>query len=926
MDKPLPLFQHRYFALCCSVLLGVLAGFVNLLPFWFLDSSEFLFGQLFVLICLLLFGLRYALITCAISAMFIFYRWGHCWPSIVFVGEVIWLYYFSHKKARLLFVRGIIYWLVIGIPILAAIGYFIIALPWLTTVTALVKYLLNAAIILCVVDLLSFFFIQQAWQKRAYSLYQILNYIVSILVILVVLLTSIVLTNNHYARIEYEVKAQLSEKSEDIAAKIDLYLNDYRRGIVLTAKAIEQGVTREVALDHLMTLYPSFLTSIVTDENAIARVFNPLSLQASLQGDSLSVADRDYYIQGKNSPNGYISNVFRGRGFGNMPIVGVSAPVYINERFQGVVEGSLILGSFQQFRPSIFDNQGELIVLDAKKQVVFSTLPTQYKVLEQLSDEEFTLLQGSRQAIMTTSDGEQYYVKLQLSEQQGWYVVSLLERKYANLVAASAWGQSLILVVLVIILISIFITQLSRWLVRPIEELTEQIDAFDPKADVDNLATKHNAWLEVLRLQQQFATLAFKLTSNFKDLEQVNSENEALNQRLKQFNVQLEYQVNEKTDELIKAVAVANRASQAKSQFLANMSHEIRTPLNGIMGLTDILLNADDVKPEYRDQLQMIQQSAKNLLLILNDILDFSKIEAGALKLDITTVKIRQLISQIAHMFTETGVRPGVEFEFIMSASVPEAVLIDPLRLSQVINNLLSNAGKFTKVGKITMQVDYENGNLSLAIKDTGIGISKQQQSILFNEFTQADISTTREYGGTGLGLVICKRIVQLMNGQLSLESEKDIGSCFTITLPVTIAEHVATADTQAILPDLTGIRLLLVEDNPINQIVISKMLAETHCELEIASDGEKALASLQQNKADIILMDCQMPVMDGYQCTAHIRSNREKFGDVTIIAITANAFEDDQKRCLEVGMNDFIAKPVDRTQLYRCLNKWAAR
>ena len=859
--------------------------------------------------------------------MFIFYRWGHCWPSLVFVGEVIWLYYFSHKKARLLFVRGIIYWLVIGIPILAAIGYFIIELPWLATLTALVKYLLNAAIILCVVDLLSFFFVQQAWQKRAYSLYQILNYIVSILIILVVLLTSIVLTNNHYARIEYEVKAQLSEKSEDIAAKIDLYLNDYRRGIVLTAKAMEQGVAKEVALDHLMTLYPSFLTSIVTDENAIVRVFNPISLLESLKGNSLSVADRDYYVQGKDSPNGYISNIFRGRGFGNVPIVGVSAPMYINESFQGVVEGSLILGSFEQFRPTIFDNQGELIVLDAKKQVVFSTLASNYKVLAQLSEDEFTQLQGNQQAIMTTAiDGEQYYVKVHLSPQQGWYVASLLPRKYANLVAARAWGQSLLLIVLVIILISVFITQLSRWLVRPIEELAEQIDAFDPKADADDLETKHNAWLEVFRLQRQFTTLAFKLISNFKDLEQVNSENEALNQRLKHFNVQLEYQVNEKTDELIKAVAVANQASQAKSQFLANMSHEIRTPLNGIMGLTDILLNANDVKPEYREQLQMVQQSAKNLLLILNDILDFSKIEAGALKLDIRSVPIRQLFNQIANVFSDTGVRPEVEFEFIMSASVPEAVLVDSLRLSQVINNLLSNAGKFTKAGKITLQIDYVNGNLSVAIKDTGIGISKQQQSILFNEFTQADISTTREYGGTGLGLVICKRIVQLMNGQLSLESEKDIGSCFTITLPVTIAEHVATADTQAILPDLTGIRLLLVEDNPINQIVISKMLTETHCELEIASDGEKALASLQQNKADIILMDCQMPVMDGYQCTAHIRSNRDKFGDVIIIAITANAFEDDQKRCLEVGMNDFIAKPVDRTQLYRCLNRWAAR
>jgi hypothetical protein len=449
----LSISQHRYFAVCCSVLLGILAGFVNLLPFWFLDSSEFLFGQFFVLICLLLFGLRYALITCAISAMFIFYRWGHCWPSLVFVGEVIWLYYFSHKKARLLFVRGIVYWLVIGIPVLAAIGYFIIALPWLAIVTALVKYLLNAAIILSIVDLISFFFIQQAWHKRAYSLYQILNYIVSILITLVVLLTSIVLTNNHYARIEYEVKAQLSKKSEDIAAKIDLYLNDYRRGIVLTAKAIEQGVAKEVALDHLMTLYPSFLTSIVTDENAIARVFNPLSLQESLKGNSLSVADRDYYIKGKESPNGYISDIFRGRGFGNVPIVGVSAPVYIDERFQGVVEGSLTLGSFEQFRPSIFDNQGELVVLDAKKQVVFSTLTSHYKVLAQLSAEEFSQLEGNDQAIMTTTiDGEQYYVKVYLSQQQGWYVASLLQRKYANLVAASAWGQSLLLIVLVILL------------------------------------------------------------------------------------------------------------------------------------------------------------------------------------------------------------------------------------------------------------------------------------------------------------------------------------------------------------------------------------------------------------------------------------------------------------------------------------------
>ncbi|MBB1470892.1 response regulator [Pseudoalteromonas sp. SG41-5] len=921
----MPFFQHRYFAFSCSILLGVLAGFVNLLPFWFLDSSEFLFGQLFVLICLLLFGLRYALVACTISAAFIFYRWGHCWPSIVFVGEVLWLYHFSFKTARLLFIRGIIYWLLIGIPLLGLIGYFIIELPLLAVITALVKYFLNAAIVLCVIDLLSFFFIQQVWQKRPNSLYKILNYIVSILIILVVLLTTIVLTNNHYARIEYEVKAQLAEKSEDIAEKIDLYLNGYRRGIVLTAKAIEQGVDKQLALSQLMALYPNFLTSMVTDENAIAQVFNPLSLQESLKGSNLSVADRDYFTIGKDSPTGYISNVFRGRGFGNEPIVGVSAPVHINGRFQGVVEGSLVLGSFLQFRPTIFDNDGELIILDAKKHVVFSTLPNHYSVLTQLTEDKFTQLQGDQQAIMTTDiDGEQYYVKIYLSQQQGWYVASLLKRKYANLVAASAWGQSLLLTLVVIILISIFITQLSRWLVRPIDELTEQIDAFDPKAEISDLQTQNNAWLEVLSLQQQFATLAFKLTSNFKDLEQVNTENAALNLHLKQFNVELEYQVNEKTDELVKAVATANQASKAKSQFLANMSHEIRTPLNGIMGLTDILLNADDVKLEYREQLQMIQQSAKNLLLILNDILDFSKIEAGAVKLDIHIVNVRKLLTQLAQVFTNTGVQPGVEFILNIAPSVPDVVQLDSLRLSQIVNNLLSNAGKFTKTGSITMNIDYADNHLSVAVTDTGIGISGQQQSSLFREFTQADISTTRQYGGTGLGLTICKRIVQLMGGKLKLHSEIGKGSCFTITIPIEVAQLTHEVDIQQSIPDLTGLKVLLVEDNQINQIVIAKMLSDTHCTLEVANDGEKALACLQHNMADIILMDCQMPIMDGYQCTAEIRNNSAQFGPVIIIAITANAFEDDQKRCLEVGMDDFIAKPVDRGQLFQCLKKWA--
>ena len=425
------------------------------------------------------------------------------------------------------------------------------------------------------------------------------------------------------------------------------------------------------------------------------------------------------------------------------------------------------------------------------------------------------------------------------------------------------------------------------------------------------------------RLQSQFSSLANKLALNFNRLHQANHENEVLNNKLTDFNAQLEQQVNDKTNELVQAVRLANQANRTKSQFLANMSHEIRTPLNGILGMTQLLLENPKLPETERDELAMIHQSANNLLLILNDILDFSKIEAGALKLEDRVVEIKALLAQLAKVFSSSSVKSGVKFNLSIADNIPEYIRLDPLRFSQVVNNILSNAGKFTESGEINMQCQLANNALEIKIRDTGIGISVNQQAKLFTEFTQADISTTRKYGGTGLGLTISKRIIELMDGELSLVSQEGEGSEFTIIVPVMVSDAEATAEQSTDKPTLSGINVLIVEDNPVNQIVLQKMMQDTRCTIKKANDGLQALEELKSFTADIILMDCQMPHMDGYQCTQAIKQNPALYGEAIIIAITANAFEEDQKRCLVAGMDDFISKPINKDELYRCLNKW---
>ena len=376
----------------------------------------------------------------------------------------------------------------------------------------------------------------------------------------------------------------------------------------------------------------------------------------------------------------------------------------------------------------------------------------------------------------------------------------------------------------------------------------------------------------------------------------------------------------------------AEAATRAKSEFLANMSHEIRTPMNGIIG-TISLLQDSGATEEQRDHLNTIQSCGESLLQLINDILDLSKIEAGKLTLEQIPFSAETLVQDTVAVISPTAQEKGLTVFQKCDAGLPPAVLGDPLRLRQILLNLLSNAVKFTERGSVGVELSTvsrggDSAELQFTVRDTGIGISPEVQKSIFEPFMQADSSTTRRYGGTGLGLTISRRLIAMMKGRLELESEPGRGTCFriTVTLPVTtdrVAQRRWAEDR--ILPAKRPLRILLAEDNGINQKVAVLLLRKMGHEVDVVGDGEQAVAAVGRDIYDLVLMDCQMPVMDGYAATRAIRQLNLS-SRVPIIAMTANAMPEDRRRCAEAGMDDYVSKPISIAHLQNALEAAGGR
>ena len=707
--------------------------------------------------------------------------------------------------------------------------------------------------------------------------------------------------------------ADVARSNAQMLAYVEEHVGEHLRAV---AQAADDASASDAVpgLVGLRTRLQGFLTLLVTDAQGRLIDFHAPGSQVA----PAPVDDRDYFIRPRDTGLPFVSGVFRGRGFGSDPLVAVSAPYFDDAgRFRGVVEGSLSLDAMRERLQDMARGGGLHVVLrDATQRVVVSSLQ-RYPPTEQVDD---ALLDAAQQrgGLPLNVAGDHLLVEQPLP-QLGWSLATL--RPLAPLAKEQTAGHLLLGVLCLsgLALIHWLSARFVLTLSGPLDQLLGHIRGID--------LAKPGA-LRPLALEARFAELA-ELREDFNALLQRLGE---LDQGLRaalldqaMLNQDLEQRVARRTEDLREALLRARQLADAKSIFLANMSHELRTPLTSILGYAELAMGEEASHGAREEALRTIHRQGEHLLAVVNDVLDAGRIESGSLRVEALPVSLDGLLRDLQDTFAERARVRGIRLRVVADAGLPPALIADPLRLRQVLINLLGNALKFTAQGTVTLRARRCLGALVLSVSDTGVGIDETARSRLFLPFSQADLSTTRRFGGSGLGLYISRRLCETMGGRLTVHSRPGAGSRFAVLFPLTLAATTlpsagATAVQQGhAIPRLQG-RVLVADDVEDLRRLVCLLVSACGAEVRECGDGSEALQLAASWSPDLVLMDMHMPVMDGIQAT---RALRERGLRTPVVALTADVLAEDRRRFLDAGCDEVLHKPIRREALQGVLHRY---